>query len=163
MELLYWIPVALIIGYIVTTCLVFVQVPKSISNTHYMWKEKGFNNLFTFVMWITGITILVYWLSVSSQYKFLPFISIASMCFVGAACAFKETLTDKVHCISAIIWAGAAILYIILMGEYNSLIVGVILSAIGFVANGFKNKTFWLELACVIAMIISIGLIGRIY
>lgn len=54
MELLYWIPVVLIIGYIVTTCAIFDQVPKSISDTHYMWKEKGLKHLFTFVMWATG-------------------------------------------------------------------------------------------------------------
>lgn len=164
MELLYWIPVALIIGYIVTTCLVFDQVPKSISNTHYMWKEKGLKHLFTFVMWVTGLPIMIYWISISPQcYQFLPFVSIAAMCFVGAACAFKETLTSTVHYTSAGIWASAAVAYFIVMEEYWCMVIGAALAIIGLLACRFKHFTFWAEMACVIAMIIGIGVIGKIF
>lgn len=164
MELLYWIPVALIIGYIVTTCLVFDQVPKSISNTHYMWKEKGLKYLFTFVMWATGLPIMIYWINISPQcYQFLPFVSIAAMCFVGAACAFKETLTSTVHYASAGVWASAAVLYFVLIGEWGSLIAGALFALLGLISDRFRHFTFWAEIACVLAMIIGIGVIGGVF
>ena len=164
MEILYYFPVGLILTYILTTCFVFKQVPKSISNTHYMWKEKGLKNLFTFVMWFTGLPILIYWINVSPQcYEFLPFVSVAAMCFVGAACAFKETLTGAVHYTSAGIWASAAVLYFILMGQWECLLVGAIFSGIGLALDSGKHFTFWAEIACVLAMIIGIGAIGGIF
>lgn len=164
MELLYFIPVILIISYIMITCLVFNTVPKSISNTHYMWKEKGFDYLFTFVMWATGLPILIYWLGITPKcYQFLPFLSIAAMCFVGAACAFKETLTSTVHYASAAVWACAAVTYFIIMKEYGCMIAGAAFAIIGLIANKFKNFTFWAEIACVIAMIVGIGVIGGVF
>lgn len=164
MELLYWFSVILILGYLLTTCSVFDQVPKSISNTHYMWKEKGFDYLFTFVMWATGIPILIYWLGITPKcYQFLPFLSIAAMCFVGAACAFKETLTSTVHYTSAGIWASAAVLYFILMGEWGGLIAGALLALLGLISDRFRHFTFWAEIACVIAMIIGIGVVGGVF
>ena len=164
METLYYFPVGLILTYILTTCLVFKQVPKSISNTHYMWKEKGLKHLFTFVMWATGLPILIYWISISPQcYQFLPFVSIAAMCFVGAACAFKETLTSTVHYASAGIWASAAVLYFVLMGEWSGLMAGALLALLGLISDKFRHFTFWAEMACVLAMIMGIGAIGGIF
>lgn len=164
MELLYFIPVILIISYIMITCLVFNTVPKSISNTHYMWKEKGFDYLFTFVMWATGVPILIYWLGITPKcYQFLPFLSIAAMCFVGAACAFKETLTSTVHYASAGIWASAAVLYFVLIGEWGGLMAGALLALLGLISDKFRHFTFWAEIACVIAMIIGIGVVGGVF
>ena len=164
MELLYYFPVGLILTYILTTCFVFKQVPKSISNTHYMWKEKGLNYLFTFVMWATGLPILIYWVNVSPPYyQFLPFVSIAAMCFVGAACAFKETLTSTVHYTSAGIWATAAVLYFLLLGQWQCLLIGSALALIGGTLDDKDHYTFWAEIACVLSMIIGIGAIGGIF
>ena len=163
-SILYWFPVILILAYLALTCIEFREIPKSISNTHYMWKELGYKNLFTFVMWATGFPILIYWISITDRcYQFLPFVSIAAMCFVGGACAFKETLTDVVHYASAAIWAAAAVLYFILLGEWECLLIGTWIAAMGFAFDGGKNFTFWAEMACVLAMILGIGMVGGIF
>ena len=163
MEILYYIPVGLILTYLVVTCLVFKTIPISISNTYYMWSEKGVRMLFTFVMWAVGVPILIYWIQISPQvYQFLPFLSISGMLFVGAACAFKETLTKEVHFTSAGVWASTALLYFILRGSYESIVVGATIGILGLILNKFTNFTFWAEVACVVMMIFGIGILGGI-
>lgn len=160
MKLLFIIPVAIILIYLIVTITIF-DIPKSISDTYYLWKDKKHcKYLFTFVMWSVGIPIMIYWINISKPIlQFLPFLSVSGMCFVGAACAFKETLTKEVHYSSAAIWAISALLYFILTQNWISIIIGISVGVIGYIINSRKNYTFWLEMACVIMMICGIGLL----
>lgn len=156
MKALYFFAVALIVSYLAATIFTF-GVPKSISDTHYLWKSKGRDYLFTFVMWFTGIPVLIYWISVSPEkFQFIPFLSISGMCFVGAACAFKEHLTAAVHYTSAGVWAFFATLYFILVHDWIAISAGVVTFILMALFIGRKHFTFWAEIACVITMIIGI-------
>lgn len=157
----YWIAVVLFTAYVFTTIALFNKIPKSISDTYYQWKEAGVGMIFTIVMWVVGLSILIYWVSAAELYKcqFLAFTSISGMLFVGGACAFKETLTKATHFTSAGIWAASAIAFFIVNELYLPLIFGFAFGLLGLSLNNFKNLTFWAEIACVMAMVVGIGLL----
>ena len=156
MKALYFFAVAAIVAYLIVTIMTF-GIPKSISETHYLWKSKGWDYLFTFVMWTVGVPILIYWVSVSPKnLQFLPFLSISGMCFVGAACAFKETLTSTVHYTSAGVWAAFATLYFVLVHDWVAISAGVVTFVLMAMFIGRKHFTFWAEIACIVTMIIGI-------
>lgn len=134
-------------------------IPKSISDTFYVFGGEGEHGyLFTFAMWLSAIPLLISWLSITSDvWKFLPFISCGAMCFVGAACAFKQTLTKTVHYTSAFTWAAAATAWNLIYGNWQIILWCIMGSLICMGINGLKNKTFWFEMACVTSMICGIG------
>lgn len=160
MKALFFIPVVLIIAYLATTIAKF-GIPKSISDTHYLWKEKKYcRYLFTFIMWAVGLPIMIYWVEVSKpMLQCLPFLSISGMLFVGGACAFKETLTKEVHYCSAAVWAAFALLYFILTQSWEAILAGAIFGVVGLSLNNIKNHIFWAECACIVMMIVGIYLI----
>jgi len=162
MKALYFIACAEILIYLALTIINF-GIPKSISDTYYQWKEKGFEYLFTFVMWATGIPLLIYWVDIApNAAKFLPFLSVSGMCFVGAACAFKKNLTAEVHYTSAAIWATAALVFFIVMQNWGAIIVGAtfgFITCMTAIAKKSKTLTFWLECACVLMMIVGCELL----
>lgn len=158
MKALYYFPVALITAYLVITILAFGRIPKSISDTYYQWKDKPHCKfLFTFVMWLTGFPILIYWISVTKEpLQFIPFLSISGMLFVGAACAFKETLTRGVHFTSAGIWSFFALLYFVLVKDWTALLSGAIIFVLVALVADRKHFTFWAEVSCIAVMMIGI-------
>lgn len=157
MKALYYFSVCLIVAYLVGTIFRFKKIPKSISDTYYQWSNVGNRFLFTFVMWAVGFPILIYWIDVSyKSIQFVPFLSISGMLFVGAACAFKETLTKAVHYASAGVWAFFAILYFILVGDWLAICSGVSVFIIVALMIDNRHFTFWAEVACIVTMIIGI-------
>ena len=150
----------IIAAYLAATINVFVGIPQSISNTYYLWRTRGVKFLFTFVMWIVGILTIIYWLNRCTgqyaTYQFLPFLSVSGMCFVGAACAFKETLTRATHFAAAGVWAASAIAFFALVGDWASLILGAVAGLLGYAFNRFQNLTFWAEIAVVIMMFVGL-------
>lgn len=160
MKITFYLAIALFIGYILGTILRFEKIPKSISDTHYMWKEIGYPYMFTAVMWVLAFLVLMYWVDVTpDKLKPLPFLSMSGLGFVGGACAFKETLTKGTHFTAAAIWAIFAILYFVLTQNYISILLGATTGIVGLILNRFKNFTFWAECACVAMMIFGIYMI----
>lgn len=161
MVIFYLAAVGIILTYLILTIRKFDKVPVSISDTYYMWKSIGLPWMFTSTMWLTGILILIYWVTKSELYscQFLSFLSVSGMLFVGGACMFKETLTKEVHYTSAGIWAGSALLFFIVNNLYDPIFVGLVFGIVGWVLNKCKNSTFWAEIACVVMMIIGIGIL----
>jgi hypothetical protein len=161
MIVFYLTAVGVILAYLMLTIKKFNKIPVSISDTYYMWKSVGYSWLFTATMWITGLAILIYWITEASLYKcqFLAFLSISGMLFVGGACMFKETLTRGVHFTSASIWAASALLFFIVNKLYDPILVGLVFGIVGWILNKCKNLTFWAEIACVVMMIIGIGIL----
>lgn len=157
MKALYFIACAEIIIYLALTIFTFKCIPKSISDTYYQWKSKGIDSLFTFIMWTVGMAILIYWISLApNALKWMPFLSISGMFFVGGACAFKQELTDIVHYTSAGIWAFFAVLFFLIMKDYVALVSGLaVFFLIALIADK-KHYTFWAEVACIVMMMIGI-------
>lgn len=161
LKIFYYAAVLIILAYLMITIIKFRDIPPSISQTYYIWKGAGKEWLFTMVMWITGISVLIYWISAAELYRcqFLPFVSISGMCFVGGACMFKETLTKEVHYTSAGIWAIGAVLFFAINQMFYPMVVGIGVGVIGWLLNKRNNFTFWAEIACVVQMIVGIWLI----
>ena len=157
MEILFYLAVALFITYIMTTIIYFKKVPKSISDTYYQWKKEGYSYLFTTVMWSLTFLVLPYWVTIApNALKFIPFLSISGLGFVGGACAFKETLTQETHYVSAGVWAFFALLYFALTNNWEAIVIGAGIGAVGWLLNKAKNLTFWSEIAVVIAMMLGL-------
>lgn len=158
MNTLLIIAFGIITVYLAATAFLCDGVPCSISNTYYLWGvyfNKRF--LFTFVMWLVGILTIICWIGkCAGRYEFLPFLSVSGMMFVGAAAAFKETLTKSVHYTSAGVWAGAATAFFALVGNWQAMVLGLVFGLAGWLINRRQNLTFWAELAVVVMMFIGI-------
>lgn len=150
--------VIIFILYITVTVSEF-SIPKSISMSYYLWKRKksGMEWLFTITMFTIGILLSIAILPITDVYKtqFLLFLSNAGLIFVGAASAFKQSLTGKVHYISAGIWAAAAVLFFLIQGMYPCLLIGLAVGLLGFFIDSCKHFIFWAEIAGVSAILIG--------
>ena len=94
-------------------------IPKSLSETFYLWnsKKSGLGYIFTGMMFSMAFTLVPAWLELgevisswSSYLNPLVFFACAAIGFVGAAPAFRScTLESKVHTIAAMTAAVCAV------------------------------------------------------
>lgn len=134
--------------------LLLFGVPKSLSMTYYLFKER--NNLlkclFPAMMTMLGIFLMPCWIEISegSNFQFLSFLSAAALLFVAFAPAFKESdLENTVHQVSAYLCAAFAMLWIILVTPYwyVILIVLAIIATAAIVTKTVKSSyIYWLEM-----------------
>lgn len=129
------------------------DIPESLSNTYYLWKEKnGKGWLFCLMMYLVVALMMPAWISLSegSNFQFLAFLAPASIMFVGTAPRFKDfDLENRVHTYSAYIAAACSLLWVILVTPYW----WTILAFLGLIAlAAFLTKTYktsyiyWLEM-----------------
>ena len=140
-------------------------IPKSLSKTYYLFKEK-YN-----IGWVFPVTLIVIigllmplWLTISqgSIYQFFAFLAPASILFVATAPAFNKTfLEGTVHNVFAVIGVTCAILWIILVTQYWWIFL-IITGCITIIAILFKTlKTsciYWFELSAFISTFITMFL-----
>ena len=103
--------------------LLLFGVPKSLSMTYYLFKDREnvLKYLFPSMMTLLGVFLMPCWIEMSegSPFQFLAFLSAASLLFVAFAPAFKESdLENNVHQISAYCCAAFAMLWIIFVTPY---------------------------------------------
>lgn len=154
--ILFIIASLLFIVYLTTTIFIF-GIPKSISDTYYLWKGRKCSVVFPIVILISGLGMMIPWINNSPDIiQFLPFLSCGGMLFVGTAAAFKEKLTHTVHFIGAYIWAGCALIWFMIMNYWLYIGIGLICGLIGFSVQRFKNKIFWLEISVVITILVGL-------
>lgn len=85
-------------------------IQPSISDNYYVSKHPW---TFTIAMWTVAFTMLPPMLSATTEtFQFTAFLSCAGIAFVGAAAAYKQSLTNTVHiagaataALFAIVWA----------------------------------------------------------
>lgn len=131
-------------------------IQPSLSETYYLLGKTpdGFNKLkasiFTVMMWAISFTLLPAMLDITPDgFKFLMFLALASICFVGTAPNFKEEFEGKVHSVSAILAACFGILWAVLMPHG---FLGLGLAMLGVLAGAKVTGTmkgsriFWLEM-----------------
>ena len=144
--------------------LMLFGVPKSLSNTYYLFKDKEgtLKFLFPSMMTLLAFLLMPAWLEISegSSFQFTAFLSAASVLFVGMAPAFKDSvLESKVHSISAYICAAAAIAWICLVTPYWYIILIVfgVIAAISVITKTWKTcYIYWLEMVAFVSTFISI-------
>lgn len=93
MDILYFSMVIVFVTYVIVTFTIYGFLP-SISDSYYKLPEK-WNFLFALALWGFAIPAMI----ISASITPLMFIATASICFVGAASAFKSKIgvTKKVH------------------------------------------------------------------
>lgn len=120
---------------------------QSISSSIYEFRKRKLPNLFTWWVFIAGIPLMIDWfnLTVGLWYQFLVFFACGSLFFVGAASEYKESLTDKVHYISAGICVTAATLFVVLSGFW--FIPAVFYAVAILLSIRDKCWLWWIEIA----------------
>lgn len=144
--------------------LLLFGVPKSLSMTYYLFKDREnvLKYLFPSMMTLLGIFLMPCWIQMSegSPFQFTAFLSAASLIFVAFAPAFKESdLENTVHQVSAYCCAAFAMLWIILVTPYWYVILIVlgIVAAIAIVTKTVKSSyIYWLEMVAFISTFITI-------
>ena len=144
--------------------LLLFGVPKSLSMTYYLFKERENVLKFLFPSMMTLLTFFLMpaWLDMSegSPFQFLAFFSAAGILFVGAAPAFKESdMENVVHQFSDYFAAATAIAWICLVTPYwyVVLIVLGVIAAIAIVTKTWKTGyIYWLEMVAFVSTFISI-------
>lgn len=156
---------AIFLGYLMAVFGVFSEVPKSLSNTYYMFQEKkdGLKWLFPVLILVMVFTLMPAWIELSngSNWQFLSFLCPASLLFVGAAPAFKSSsLENTVHTVAAMLSAFFGILWVLIFCQAGiwillaSLLVIVILSLTTETVK--SSYTFWLEMVAFLAVYVGV-------
>lgn len=144
--------------------LLLFGVPKTMSMTYYLFKERSnvLKCLFPAMMTLLGMFLMPCWIEIStgSDFQFLSFLSAASLLFVAFAPAFKDSdIENIVHHVSAICYAVFAMLWIVLVTPYWYIIL-IVLSVFAMLAIVTKTiksgYIYWLEIVAFISTFISI-------
>ena len=145
-------------------------VPKSLSETYYLWQneQRGMGAMFTAMMASVAITLMPAWLTISDavggwekNFTFLAFLAAGSIAFVGAAPAFRGCeLESKVHSISAKCAAAFSLLWCCVVCRRTAYIVPVAAAVVW--ATAFATKTakscsvYWWEMCAFVATFATI-------
>lgn len=147
-----------------TVALILFGVPKSLSMTYYLFKErqKELKILFPAMIALLCIMLIPCWLELSdgSNFQFLAFLAPAALMFVGFTPAFNDAdMYKMIHNIAAYTCAVFAMLWIILVTPFWYIIL-IVLGVIAVAAILTKTwKTcyiYWLEMVAFISLFISI-------
>ena len=149
--------------YNIVTLLLF-GIPESLSQTHYLFKERKetLKVLFPATIVMLVICLVPCWIEVSngSNFQFLSFLSTVSLLFVGVAPTFKESeLENKVHNVAAYICVGCALLWIILVTSfwYVIPIVFGLLSIPAILTKTLRGcYTYWIEVGVFVSTFLAI-------
>ena len=149
--------------YNIVSLLIF-GVPKSLSTTYYLYKDRLdiLKVLFPTMITMLVMCLMPCWIQLSdgSRFQFLSFISPATLLFVGFAPAFKRSsLESRVHEVSAYLCAACAILWIILVTPYWYVILIVlgIMTVLAIVTKTWKTSyIYWLEMVAFVSTFITI-------
>jgi hypothetical protein len=116
-------------------------VPKSISESYYMWPRGCGQWLFNGFCLLTALPLMAFWFEISpDMWRFLVFFACAPLGFVGAAGAFKDfDLTRPVHFGAAGVSAVASQVWIILNGWWWIASL-VLLTAAGVLTWKFRGR-----------------------
>lgn len=127
-------------------------IPKSLSMTYYLWKEKvGSGIAFPIMMYIVVALMMPAWITMSegSDYQFLAFLAPAAILFVATAPAFKSSsLENAVHQASAYLAAALSLAWIILVTPHWWVIpvwLGFVILASVFTSSYRTSYIYWLE------------------
>lgn len=117
-------------------------IQPSISDNYYVSRHPW---TFTLVMWLVAITMLPPMLDATTEaWQFTAFLACAGIAFVGAAAAYKQSLTNTVH----VAGAAAAGLFSIVWAYTicPPLPTIAILTAVYILLDVRRHKIYWAEI-----------------
>lgn len=148
------IAITVLLAYIIALCIKGGGIPPSLSASVFslpMSKRWIWTVVLALVCFLCDPT---YVCKAGDNTKFLAFIAIAALAFVGAAPLVKDKrdLVYKVHCVTAMICAVCSQLVLVFNMPW------LLLSWVPFVAAGFivgwgkwRTMTFWAEMVCFVS------------
>lgn len=123
-------------------------VQPSISDNYYVSKHPW---TFTLAMWTVAFMMLPPMLSATTEtFQFAAFLSCAGIAFVGAAAAYRQSLSNTVHTIGAVIAALFAVIWAYTICPPLPTIA--ILAVFNILLSKASNKIYWIE---IIAFIVT--------
>ena len=145
--------IAILLIYTLALCKIGGRIPPSLSDSVFYLEKKQ--------RWIWAVTLFVVcFLAVScvidkasENTKFLAFISIAALCFVGAAPLVKDSsdLAFKVHSVAAVV-CGVSSQLLLLFNFYWLLLLwvpwGIALLYFKCRKEQWRTEVFWAEMVC---------------
>lgn len=161
------ISLSILITYLITAFIVFKEIPNSLSNTYYMYKQKReyLKFLFPIMMFSISALLLPSWLDITigSNWQFLSFLTCASIMFVGAAPNFKKVgIESNIHVIAAIISAICSLTWSLIIVPYSWIIIVstfILMLIIALISKSLKKSyTFWLEMVAFFSLYPSLFL-----
>ena len=144
--------------------LILFGVPKSLSMTYYLYKERqnSLKLMFPTMIVLLCILLIPCWLTLSegSNFQFLSFLAPMALMFVGFTPAFNDDdMYRTIHSVAAGLCAAFAMLWIILVTPFWYIIL-IVLGLITIIAIATKTwKTsyiYWLEMVAFISLFASI-------
>ncbi|MFV0391310.1 MAG: hypothetical protein ACK5KP_05425 [Paludibacteraceae bacterium] len=142
---------------ILLSYILYAGVAESLSATYYKVKKPY---LFQIALGLTGFLMMVYLLDLTAGkwYQFLSFFATSALIFVAFAPDYRQMLEGKVHADSAYVSAVASVVLIVLFGCWY--IPVSLLSIALLISFQFKNRIFWLEMACFGSVFLTILIIS---
>ena len=117
-------------------------VQPSVSDNYYVSKHPW---TFTLAMWLVAFTMLPPMLSATTEtFQFTAFLSCAGIAFVGAAAAYRQSLTNTVHIAGAVTAALFAIVWAYTICPPLPTIA--ILTAAYILLAVRRHKIYWAEI-----------------
>ena len=117
-------------------------IQPSISDNYYVSKHPW---TFTLAMWTVAFMMLPPMLSATTEtFQFAAFLSCAGIAFVGAAAAYRQSMTNTVHTIGAVIAALFAIIWAYTICPPLPTIA--ILTAAYILIAVRRHKVYWAEI-----------------
>ena len=145
---MFYVLISIITIYLLFSIIKYKQIPESISDTFYLGNKWWF----TFTMFVLGFLICAILIPITSEmYQFTIFLTGAGLLFVGAAPHFKDKSEKKVHFGGAFIFGLASQIWSSLYCSPWLLLTWLFLIPLWKT----KQKTFWIELICIINIILA--------
>lgn len=152
MDILPLISFSIFIIYLAIVFTLF-EIPESLSNTFYLFKEYNCSWVFTVVMTIMAITLIPSWLELleGSNWQFMAFLGPIAIIFMSFAPNFKTDKFERtIHIVSALISAILSLLVTILTRQdyYIILIIcSIVIFSVAVMSRSIKSSyLFWLEI-----------------
>ena len=129
----------------------FHGIQPSVSDNYYVSKHPW---TFTLAMWTVAFMMLPPMLSATTEaFQFTAFLSCAGIVFVGAAAAYKQSMTNTAHTIGAVIAALFAVIWAYTICPPLPTIS--ILVAVNVLLSKRINKTYWIEIMAFIMVYVT--------
>ena len=132
-------------------------IPPSLSHSFYVFGgNPGGYVFYGYLVAMFAMLIVPMIEATPEKWEFLPFLALASLCFVGAAADFlEEKQTRTVHVLSAIVAAALSVLWCVAVGYWFIPLVLAVVVAYPIYKNPI-NKIYWLEIGCFVSVFITL-------
>lgn len=143
----------LILIYVIYWLNKSINIPESISSTYYLLDNMGW--VFQIILFLLAFLLMPIWLLLSNpSNQFLVFITCAGILFIASAPNFKIKFEGKIHYIAACTCGAASILWQIMEGMYNNILLSIFICFVLYLK--YKSWFFWVEISIILSLLISL-------